>query len=156
MLEKNCKSEVDNKLSLVLQAYRGLMAYRMMYSATCLQDPDTDMYCFASAVTNIEQPSDVYLYFMPYGIALPGSSVTSCSWCTKQTMAIFHAASADRKRFIADTYKSAAHQINTLCDPDFVNITLPRAVSSARNLTPVSVFMMAVAFASVVATSSLL
>ncbi|KAL6871101.1 hypothetical protein J3F83DRAFT_641713 [Trichoderma novae-zelandiae] len=132
----NCKAEIAQNQTLVLQAYRGLLAYKEVYAATCLQDPTTSQYCFANAVTNLDTPSDAYLYFLPYGLALPGSSNPSCSWCTQQTMDIYYSASADRDSSVADVYADAARQVNTLCGPNFVNGTLPPASSEGLALRP--------------------
>jgi hypothetical protein len=126
--EENCKEEYDDGVTAVTEAYNGLMNYKTVYSATCLQDPDTDQYCYASAVTNSSDSSDSYLYFLPYDLALPGSSTPSCNWCNKETMDIFHASSSNRDLLISNTYEDAARQINNLCDPDWVNGTLPEAV----------------------------
>ncbi|KAL7822477.1 hypothetical protein V8C26DRAFT_246461 [Trichoderma gracile] len=132
----NCKAEIAKNQTLVLQAYRGLLAYKEVYAATCLQDPTTSQYCFANAVTNLDTPSDAYLYFLPYGLALPGSSNPSCSWCTQQTMDIYYSASADRDASVADVYADAARQVNTLCGPNYVNGTLPPASSEGLALQP--------------------
>ncbi|PNY25534.1 Uncharacterized protein TCAP_04521 [Tolypocladium capitatum] len=129
--DANCKAEIDQSQPLVLQAWRGLESYKTLYSATCLQDPSTNMYCFANAVTNLTTPSDSYLYFMPYGLALPGASTPTCNWCTQNTMAIYHAASADRRQLVSSKYEDAARQVNTICGPGFVNATLPQAVAAA-------------------------
>ncbi|KAK4092385.1 hypothetical protein Purlil1_3006 [Purpureocillium lilacinum] len=136
--EANCKAEIDQRQSLVLEAWRGLKAYEVLYKATCLQDNATSMYCFANAVTNLTTPSDSFLYFVPFGLALPGSSTPSCNWCNKETMAIYRAASADRQQFVADKYEPAARQINAVCGPNFVNGTLPAAQSAAGVALPPS------------------
>ncbi|EHK47957.1 hypothetical protein TRIATDRAFT_177340, partial [Trichoderma atroviride IMI 206040] len=128
-MASNCKTEVEQNQTLVLQAYDGLLAYKTVYAATCLQNPTSSQYCFANAVTNLNTPSDAYLYFLPYGIALPGSSNPSCSWCTQQTMDIYYSASAVRSSLVAGVYQAAARQVNTLCGPNYVNSTLPPASS---------------------------
>ncbi|KAM4054690.1 C6 transcription factor [Hirsutella rhossiliensis] len=132
----NCKAELDQGQSRVLQAWRGLRAYRTLYTASCLQDPSSGMYCFANAVSNLNNPSDSYLYFMPYGLALPGASTPSCNKCTSETMRVYHAASANRSDFVSDKYEAAANQINVLCGPSFVNATLPRAEAAASLVPP--------------------
>ncbi|KAG6235151.1 hypothetical protein E4U24_008380 [Claviceps purpurea] len=129
-LDANCKSEFDQNQTQILQAYRGLRAYNVLYSAACLQNPTTNSYCFANAVTNLSTPSNTYLYFMPYGMSLPGASKPSCNWCTQTTMAIYHSASADRDQPVASKYEDAASQVNTLCGPSFVNASLPVAESA--------------------------
>ncbi|KAJ9137258.1 C6 zinc finger domain containing protein [Pleurostoma richardsiae] len=120
----NCGADYQLGNSVVVQAYIGLLSYQTLYSATCLKDSDTSLYCFANAVTNLTTPSNVYIYYLPLNISLPGSSIPSCSSCLEQTMAIYQAATADRKEAIFNTYESAAQQINTLCGPSFVNGTL--------------------------------
>ncbi|KAH8176025.1 hypothetical protein LIA77_04443 [Sarocladium implicatum] len=132
---ENCETEWKNGLSTVMQAYRGLMSYGMMYTATCLQDPDSENYCFASAVTNTSAPSDTNLYFLPYNLSMPGSSTPSCTWCNQETMGIFHSAAANRRQLIATTYEGAARQVNTMCGQAFVNSTLPEEDESAGGLT---------------------
>lgn len=132
---ENCETEWKNGLSTVMQAYRGLMSYEMMYTATCLQDPDSENYCFATAVTNTSTPSDTYLYFLPYNLSMPGSSTPSCTWCNQETMGIFHAAASNRRQLIATTYEGAARQVNTMCGQSFVNSTLPEEDENAGGLT---------------------
>ncbi|CAM1505504.1 Fc.00g111410.m01.CDS01 [Cosmosporella sp. VM-42] len=140
--EENCKSEWNKGDATVKQVLFGLKAYEMMYKASCLQTPSDDMYCFANAVTNLTTPSDAYFYYLPYNLSLPGSSVPSCSWCIEETMAIFHAASADRSQYIANTYEDAARQVNTICGPEFVNTTLPKEETAAgSSIVPSSVGM---------------
>lgn len=128
---ENCGAEFNNNLSTVMQAYRGLKVYELIYSVSCLQNPETNMYCYANAVTNLSTSSDAFLYFLPYDEKLPGSSTPTCNWCNQETMAIFNAAAADRSQGIASTYEDAARQVNAICGPNFVNGTLPEAVESA-------------------------
>ncbi|KAK7416396.1 hypothetical protein QQX98_005212 [Neonectria punicea] len=129
--EENCKKEWNDGDSVVKQFLFGLQAYEMMYQATCLQDPDDDMYCYANAVTNLTTASNAYFYYLPYNLTLPGSTVPACSWCIQETMSIFHSASADRSQPISNTYEAAARQVNTICGIDFVNGTLPSEEVSA-------------------------
>ncbi|KAG6000446.1 hypothetical protein E4U54_001420 [Claviceps lovelessii] len=135
-LEANCKNEYEQNQTQVLLAYRGLRAYNVMYSAACLQDPSSSSYCFANAVTNMSTPSNTYLYFMPYGLSLPGASKPTCNWCTKTTMSIYNAAAADRRQPVAAKYEDAAQQVNTLCGPNFVNSSLPVASNTVSSKAP--------------------
>ncbi|EQK98781.1 hypothetical protein OCS_05508 [Ophiocordyceps sinensis CO18] len=134
----NCKAELDQGQSRVLQAWRGLRAYRTLYAASCLQDPSSSLYCFANSVGNINSPADSYLYFMPYGLALPSASTPSCNKCTSETMNVYHAASANRSDLVSDRYEAAALQINAICGPEFVNSTLPQADAAASLAPPLS------------------
>lgn len=138
--EANCKREFEQNQTQVLLAYRGLRAYKVLYSATCLQDDSSNSYCYANAVTNLSTPSDAYLYFMPYGLSLPGASKPTCNRCTQKTMSIYHSAAADRRQLVASKYEDAAHQVNTLCGPNFVNSTLPAAENGALSTQAPSFF----------------
>ncbi|GAB0132643.1 hypothetical protein EsDP_00001072 [Epichloe bromicola] len=138
--EVNCKREFEQNQTQVLLAYRGLRAYKVLYSATCLQDDTSNSYCYANAVTNLSTPSDAYLYFMPYGMSLPGASRPTCSRCTQKTMSIYHSAAADRRQLVASKYEDAAQQVNTLCGPNFVNSSLPAAENGALSTQAPSFF----------------
>ena len=154
---ENCKEEYENGLSVVMQAYRGLRGFNLMYSATCLEDSGSENYCYANAVTNLTTPSDAYLYFLPYDLDMPGSSTPSCNSCNQETMGIFHAASADRSQYIANTYEGAARLVNTICGADFVNDTLPdpdTSMSSSLGMPALSALTGVAGF--VVAFASLL
>ncbi|TDZ29408.1 hypothetical protein C8035_v011310 [Colletotrichum spinosum] len=130
-MDSNCGSDFDNGNPIVMQAYLGLKSYEMLYSATCLTDPDTSMYCFANAVTNLTTPSNVYFYYLPLNMTLPGSANPTCGSCLKRTMEIYHTFTANRKLAISSTYIDAATQVNTMCGPEFVSDTLQAAVSKA-------------------------
>jgi hypothetical protein len=124
----NCGADFQLGNPVVVQSYLAMVSYQTLYGATCLKDPGSAAYCFASAVTNFTTVSNVYLYYLPLNISLPGSSTPSCSWCVANTMGIFQSAASNRALPIANTYVSAAQQVNTICGPNFVNSTLPNAV----------------------------
>ncbi|KAM3513896.1 hypothetical protein MY11210_002433 [Beauveria gryllotalpidicola] len=151
----NCKKEYDAGQVQVTEALDGLRAYRVLRAATCLQDPATQNYCFASAVTNVTNPSDIFLYSMPLGLPLPGASTPSCGVCTSQTMAVFHAATSDRAQQITGTYRDAARQVNTICGPGFVNDTATSAAGRAVAAAGDATTMFAVAFATLLSLAVL-
>ncbi|OAA54122.1 hypothetical protein SPI_09056 [Niveomyces insectorum RCEF 264] len=126
----NCGEDYAMGNSIVVEAYLGMVSYQPLYIASCLKDPESGLYCYANAVTNLTTPSNVYFYYLPLNISLPGSSIPSCNWCLQQTMAGFQAAAANRKQPIASTYVSAAQQVDTVCGPAFVNDTLPVSIKS--------------------------
>ncbi|GKT47964.1 uncharacterized protein ColSpa_08145 [Colletotrichum spaethianum] len=130
-LDANCGSDYESGNPIVMQTYLGLKAYEMLYKATCLTDPDTSMYCFANAVTNLTTPSNVYFYYLPLNMTLPASANPTCGSCIRQTMEIYQTFTTNRKLAIASTYEDAAKQVNTLCGPEYVNDTLLAAVSTA-------------------------
>jgi hypothetical protein len=137
----NCGVDYQLGNSVVVQTYMSMLAYQTLYSASCLKDPDTSQYCFASAITNQTTWSNVYFYYLPLNISLPGSTVPTCNSCLDRTMAIYQAASAYRSQPISSTYVTAAQQVDTICGPDFANTTLPNAILSksgaARTLTAI-------------------
>ena len=101
-----------------------MVAYAPVYTAGCLKDADTGAYCYASAVTNLTNPSTTYFYFLPLNKTLPASAAPACNACLKGTMGGYQAATADRRQMIANTYSAAAKQVNVICGPGFVNETL--------------------------------
>jgi len=127
----NCASDLNSQNPLIEQAELGLKAYKTLYSASCLRNPQTSSYCFADAITNSTSPTDAYIYFLPLNISLQGGSQPTCNACLKSTMAIFSAASSDRSSAIASTYISASQQINVQCGPGFVNSSLAAEVKSS-------------------------
>ena len=88
-------------------------------------------YCFASAVANTANPADSYLYYLPLGIALPGSSRPSCSPCTQKTMAFFADAARNLSSPLASRYGDAATQINSGCGPGWVSASVQPIAGSA-------------------------
>ncbi len=132
----NCGSEFDRGQSVVVSIYQEMAAYAPIYTASCLKDPDTGAYCYANAVTNLTNPSTTYFYFLPLNKTLPAAAVPACNYCLQQTMALYQAATADRRQMIANTYVSAAQQVNIICGPGFVNETLSAvAIASAALLS---------------------
>jgi len=137
----NCASDLLKRNPLIQQAELGLKAYKPLYSASCLRNPQTSSYCYADAITNSTSPNDPYIYFLPLNFTLPGGKQPTCNACLKGSMAIFSAASSDRKSAIANTYLSAAQQINLRCGPGFVNSSLAAEVKSgASTVAPGSIF----------------
>jgi hypothetical protein len=132
----NCGADLEAQNPTVLQAYAGLLAYPVLYSASCLRNPSTSAYCFADAVTNSSSPTDPYVYYLPLNVSLPGGSQPTCSTCLQQTMAIFETASANKSQGIYSTYTSAAGQINSQCGPGFVNATVAQVSTGAAGRIP--------------------
>ncbi len=127
---ENCGAEYQSTdHPTVVSAHDAMLAYAPIYSAGCLRDPDTSAYCYANAVTNQTNPSSVYFYRLPLNKTLPGTTIPGCGYCLQQTMAIYHAATADRKQMIALTYVDAAKQVNLICGPGFSNETLAAEVT---------------------------
>ncbi|KAI1117072.1 hypothetical protein F5Y14DRAFT_448458 [Nemania sp. NC0429] len=131
--DSNCGKEYDRQNALVVQAYKGMKTYEVVYRATCLTNADADSsgYCFANAITNASTASNVYLYYLPFNSTLPSYAVPACGSCTQQTMQIYQAATSNRKAEISNTYQSAAEQINSNCGDNFVNTALAAATNSA-------------------------
>ncbi|KAK4106021.1 hypothetical protein N658DRAFT_414512 [Parathielavia hyrcaniae] len=129
ILPENCGADYQAGGAVVVDAYVAMRAYAPVYSAGCLRDPDSGAYCYASAATNrTNRTGNAYLYFLPLNKTLPGTTVPDCGECLRGTMAVYQAATADRRQWIANTYVAAAKQINTVCGPGFVNETLAAAV----------------------------
>ncbi|KAL8370117.1 hypothetical protein RB595_000477 [Gaeumannomyces hyphopodioides] len=127
----NCGVDYDMQNSVVTQLRSALLSYETLFSATCLRDPTSQAYCFASAVTNSSNAQNTYFYYLPMNSSLPTDSSPNCNWCVRETMAIYQANAANRKLPIAATYSSAAIEVNSHCGASFVNATMPAEVQSA-------------------------
>jgi hypothetical protein len=126
-----CATDLSSQNPLIQQAHSGLLAYKPLYTASCLRNPLTSAYCFADAITNASNPASSYIYFLPLNNSLVGGSQPTCSTCLKNTMAVFEAATADRSSALASDYVSAATQVNINCGPGFVNASLAAATTSS-------------------------
>lgn len=120
----NCASDLSKQNPLVIEALVGLQSYQTLYQASCLINPTTSSYCFADAVTNSSSPTDVYPYYLPLNVSLPGGSQPTCNACLKNTMAVFQSATSNRSAPIVSTYSTAAELINVNCGPTFINTSL--------------------------------
>jgi hypothetical protein len=127
---ENCGADYTAGNPIARNAHIALTAYAPVYNAGCLKDPQTSMYCYANAITNFSNPANVVVYYLPLNISLPSTIIPTCSSCLQQTMAVFQAATANRKQFIANNYQSAAQQINLMCGPGFVEEQLAAEITS--------------------------
>jgi hypothetical protein len=123
-----CGADLSSENPVIQEARLGLLAYKPLYSASCLRNPSTAAYCFADAITNSNNSADAYVYYLPLNTSLVGGSQPTCNSCLKSTMAVFEAATSDRSSAIANVYSSAASQVNVNCGPSFVNASLAAAV----------------------------
>ncbi|RWA09865.1 hypothetical protein EKO27_g5232 [Xylaria grammica] len=149
----HCGKEYQRQNALVVQAYQGMKTYNTVYKATCLhnQDSNASEYCFANAITNTTTPSNAYLYYLPFNSTLPATAAPVCGSCTQQTMGIYQAATSNRKADIANTYLSAAGQINSECGTNFVNTSLAAvaesgSIASFYPASPSSALLLSFAF----------
>lgn len=127
----NCGADYDLQNSLVLQLRYALLSYETLFSATCLRDPTSQAYCFASAVTNASNAQNTYFYYLPLNTSMPTDSSPNCNWCVRETMAIYQAHAANRRLPIAATYAGSAMEVNSHCGSGFVNETMPAEIQSA-------------------------
>ncbi|KAI0180317.1 hypothetical protein GGR52DRAFT_530822 [Hypoxylon sp. FL1284] len=150
--DDNCGQDYQQQNQVVVQAYKGMKAYEELFGAGCLQNPSTGAYCFVSAVTNQTTSSNVYLYNLPLNSTLPPSALPACDDCTSETMKIYQSASADRSKYISNTYVQAATQINSECGPNFVSEALPEALPDSAAISTVqapSLLMLSLLFATI-------
>jgi hypothetical protein len=139
----NCAADLQNQNPTVMQAYTGLVAYPSLYHAGCLLNDDTGGYCkyhitrtlhehvltiitgFSDAVTNATSPTDSYVYYLPLGVSLPGTTSPSCSSCLRNTMSVFASAATNRSQPVSKVYTTAAAMIDLTCGTLFVNSSIP-------------------------------
>jgi len=121
---ENCEQDFRLQNPLVTQAHAGFLAYGALYRAACLKNPKTNNYCFADAITDASNPADAFIYYLPLGLSLPGSSLPNCSSCLQATMEVFAKFAEVKNQPITTTYMSAAQQINVGCGPSFVSASV--------------------------------
>ena len=95
-----------------------------VYTATCLKSNSTGNYCFADAITNVENPSDVYPYYSAIGLNLPSAAKPTCSECLQETMGIFAGYAEDIDQPLSTTYNGCAQQVDQGCGAKFANSTV--------------------------------
>lgn len=61
----------------------------MLQTAACLQDSETQAYCYVAAMSTSSPPDDGYLYSLPSGISLPSTSQPTCSTCSAKLLNLF-------------------------------------------------------------------
>ncbi|KAF8637903.1 hypothetical protein AX17_002526 [Amanita inopinata Kibby_2008] len=125
-LEIACAKEVQNKMTMATDALTGLQAYGLMYEAACHTDPSTNVYCYVDAVHN-SNPSDLYLYQMPIGIAYPNNTKPTCSSCSKDLVRLYVSALQDPNqaaslKALSSNYGSGARVLETQCGETFAVI----------------------------------
>ncbi|KAF2461269.1 hypothetical protein BDY21DRAFT_278223 [Lineolata rhizophorae] len=133
--DSNCGNDFRNENPMVIQAYDGFVAYRLLYQAGCLKD-DRGSYCYANAITNTSSATDSYPYYLPLGVALPGGSRPTCNDCLQRTMEIFSLQAGNETQPVSQTYGNAAQQINMGCGPEFVNTTITDVSDAAVRVAP--------------------
>lgn len=138
--KENCGTEYQQGHPTIRNTYTSLISYAPIYSAGCLKDPQTSMYCYANAATNTTNPGNMYIYYLALNMSLPGSAVPTCNQCLQQTMNVYHQATGNRKQLIVNTYEKAAKQVNLICGPQFVEEQLAPEVrtNAGPALSPVS------------------
>ncbi|KAI4754436.1 hypothetical protein E4T52_13417 [Aureobasidium sp. EXF-3400] len=121
----NCAADLQNQNPTVMQAYAGFVAYQSLYHAGCLLNDDTGSYCFSDAITNATSPTNSYVYYLPLGVSLPGTTAPSCSSCLQDTMSVFASAATNRSQPVSKVYTTAAAMIDLTCGAGFVNSSGP-------------------------------
>jgi hypothetical protein len=116
-------------LIFVAFALTGLRLYSLMRQVACLEDQKSSTYCYIEAASN-SNPSDLYIYSLPYGIPLPNNTNMSCSDCTKNVMSLFGSQS-NQSDGLKSTYNSAAKLASSKCGSTYVYTQSAIASSSA-------------------------
>ena len=136
-----CSDDYNRQNPIVRQAYNGLLAYDVLYRASCLHAQPTAFnnqssdYCFADAVTNTSAPTDSYVYYLPLGISLPAGTQPTCNQCLKDTMTVFESQAGNQSQPISLTYAEGAQLVNQQCGPNFVNQSIPNGAGGSSKST---------------------
>ncbi|KAI0044966.1 hypothetical protein FA95DRAFT_1544389 [Auriscalpium vulgare] len=117
-LPKQCATEIADDNATVQQALQGLQAFGLMRQVACLADQSTSAYCYVEAAVD-KNPSDLYFYSLPFGLALPNKTVPTCSGCTKSVLALY-GQQATQLDGLKQTYNSAAKIAESTCGQGYV------------------------------------
>ena len=88
-----------------------------MRTAACAVN-STNTYCYVDAL-QAASTADLYPYQLPLGLALPNTTVPSCSSCVQSVMNTFATGGKGVDK-LAQTYASAAGIVNEACGSTFV------------------------------------
>ncbi|KAH9852263.1 hypothetical protein C2E23DRAFT_731024 [Lenzites betulinus] len=117
-IKTQCKGDISANNPIVQDAVAGLEAYDVMRAAGCQINADTNTYCYLDAVQSTH-PSDLYLYQLALGLALPNTTVPSCTPCVQSIMKTFSSGGTDLDA-LQKTYPAAAQIVDGACGADFV------------------------------------
>ncbi|KWU43078.1 hypothetical protein RHOSPDRAFT_35337 [Rhodotorula sp. JG-1b] len=129
-LQNTCAKDLSLGNPLVAEALDGFNNYRLMRSAGCQRSNSTRNYCFADAATK-EDPSDLYLYYLPEGTTLPSGTSPECDSCTESLMSIYASYATNSTLPISRTYASGRAIVALSCGPTFAPVVTPVPITSA-------------------------
>ncbi|KAH9979744.1 hypothetical protein BJV74DRAFT_981875 [Russula compacta] len=124
-----CSQEKSERNQMVLQALASLRTYSMMREVACLVDQNTSTYCYVEAASS-SNPSDLYIYSLPFGVPLPANTTLSCSGCSESVMALF-GEQANQTDGLEQTYSAAEDLATSKCGPTYAHTQSALASSSA-------------------------
>ncbi|KAL4967942.1 uncharacterized protein BDV14DRAFT_168720 [Aspergillus stella-maris] len=138
--DSNCGQDYADGNPLVTNAYYDMITYEPIYRATCLQNPDSQNYCFVDAVTNTSNPADYDVYSLPYGSTISSKPLPTCNACLQATLDVFSKWAQVEDQPLANSYMPSANTINGKCGPNFANVNITvgedeDVPSSAASLT---------------------
>lgn len=119
-LKSACAKDLEEGNANAVDALEGLQAYKLMRTAGCAVDPNTNTYCYINAVHNTN-PSDVYYYNLPLGLSMPKTAVPTCSSCTRNLMSIFSEGlqSGQELAALRRSYQAASEATSRSCGASF-------------------------------------
>ncbi|KAL4866845.1 hypothetical protein BDV12DRAFT_130085 [Aspergillus spectabilis] len=126
--DSNCGQDYEDGNPLVTNAYFNMITYEPIYRATCLQNPDTENYCFVDAVTNTSNPADYDVYLLPYGSTITPKTLPTCDSCLQATLDIFSNWAQVEDQPLADSYLPSATAINGRCGANFAHVNITTGV----------------------------
>ncbi|KAH9962965.1 hypothetical protein BC827DRAFT_1196186 [Russula dissimulans] len=131
-----CSTEKSENHATVMQALASLESFSLMRDVACLVNQNTSTYCYVEA-TGSNNPSDLYFYTLPFGLALPNDTTLSCSSCTKDVMALFRS-QENVTDGLKQTYNAAARLASSKCGSTYVSAIATSSASPWFGDTPPS------------------
>ncbi|KAL4938111.1 hypothetical protein BDV06DRAFT_201730 [Aspergillus oleicola] len=141
--DSNCGQDYADGNPLVTNAYYDMIVYEPIYRATCLQNPESQNYCFVDAVTNASNPADYDVYSLPYGSTISSKPLPTCGACLQATLDVFSKWAQVEDQPLAQSYLPSANVVNEKCGAGFANVNItagveedvPSAAPGQRSLT---------------------
>ncbi|KAG8758711.1 hypothetical protein FRC14_007555 [Serendipita sp. 396] len=142
-IRQSCATELDQGHTLSWMALNGFRNYKMVRDVGCLRNLRSDTFCYVDSLV-ASPPADIYLYQLPLGTPLPGSSSSSsansaqstsaadgggsgvnvkpsCSSCSQSVMNIYAQYAGNSSLLISQTYPGAQRAVEAACGSGYAS-----------------------------------
>ncbi|KAK1924318.1 hypothetical protein DB88DRAFT_546339 [Papiliotrema laurentii] len=127
----NCAGDLAQAKAVALDAQLGVGNYKLIREASTITNPDTGKYCYLEALASTA-PDDLYLWSLPSGTPLPGTSKPTCSKCSSLLLN-HYSESLDATTTLNGTIlQNAINVVNAQCGASFAALSTTSKSGAAR------------------------